>query len=120
MKIPPNTAGPPPRPEPRPATRNAVPVSESSRPLPQPSKLVESRSPVDNPLKGERVTTTAAAAVRTQRIQPTPDRPPPPAEPKRIDSRIGSHNANPGTQAYERVATAARGGVKGGRVDTSA
>lgn len=86
--------------------------------MPQPSKLPESRRPVENPLKSERVTGSAAAAVRAQRIQPTPEVRPAP-EPKRPDTQMGSHNASPGTQAYQAMA-ATRGGNKGSKVDTSA
>ena len=100
------------------AARNA-PASESARPVPKPPQPVESRSPVDNPLKGERVTGSAAATLRTQHIQPTPDVPRP-AEAKRVDLNLGSHNASPGSRAYQALASSSEQVKKGAKVNTSA
>lgn len=107
------------RPGSRSASANAAPVSESSRPLPQPPQAVASRSGLDNPLKAERVTSSAAETVRAQHIQPTPQVPPP-AEIRRPDLSLGTHNASPGTQAYAAMAASSENSRKGSKVNTKA
>ncbi len=101
------------------AAARSVPASESAQPVPKPSQPVESRAPVDNPLKGERVTGSAAATVRAQHIQPTPEAPRP-VETKHVDLNLGSHNASPGSQAYQAVAASSEQVKKGAKVNTSA
>ena len=98
------------------------PVSDSTRPVAQPPKPPENNRPVDNPLKVERTTATAAETVRRQHIQPTPDVPPAPVS-RHADNNFGSHpdnNATPGTRAYATMEATAKVTGKGNRVNTSA
>ena len=76
---------------------------------------------VDDPLKTERTTGSAAANLASERLQPPPQTPPPETRrPEAGNASNNAHDTHPATRAYAAVASASSGQTRGGKVDTSA